>query len=127
MTLVYSREISSRSKLGIRYRKYVGLYRQGRTRTDQVTPALIEGTRQHRRGRNMMETMSKRNYVIGAREPIGGEGSPRRYRNRSDEYPLPVVRRNGVGRSNEKERSVMKGKEGIVTIDFRFSSPFCTF
>ena len=84
-------------------------------RTDQVTPALIEGTRQHRRGRNMMETMSKRNYVIGAREPIGGDRSPRRYRNRSDEYPLPVVKRNGVGKSSEKERSMAKRKEAIVT------------
>ena len=67
----------SRSKLGIRYRKYVGLYREGRMCTDQVTPALIEGTRQHRRGRKMMEMMSKRNYVIGTREPIGGDRSPR--------------------------------------------------
>ena len=75
--MVYSREISSRSKLGIQYREYVGLYREGRMCTDQVTPALIEGTRQRRTGRNMMETMSKRNYVIGAREPIGGDRSPR--------------------------------------------------
>ena len=77
-------------------------------RTDQATPALIEGTRQRRRGRNMMETMSKRNYVIGVREPIGGDKSPRRYRNRSDEYPLLVVKRNGVGKSSRKERSVEK-------------------
>ena len=76
--------------------------------TDQVTPALIEGTRQRGMGRNTMETMSKRNYVVGAREPIGGDRSPRRYRNRSDEYPLPVVRRNGVGKSSEKERSVTR-------------------
>ena len=84
-------------------------------RTDQVTPALIEGTRQHRRERNMMETMSKRNYVIGVREPISGDRSPRRYRNRSDECPLPVVKKNGVGKSSEKERSVTKRKEAIVT------------
>ena len=77
MTLVYSREISSRSKLGIRYRKYIGLYKETRRRTDQVTPALIEGTRQRRTGKNMMETVSKRNYVIGVREPIGGGRSPR--------------------------------------------------
>ena len=64
----------------------------------------------------MMETMSKRNYVIGAREPIGGDRSPRRYRNRSEEYPLPVVKRNGVGKSSKKERSVVKRKEGIVTV-----------
>ena len=42
----------------------------------------------------MMEMMSKRNYVIGAREPIGGDRSPRRYRN----------------------RSVVKRKEAIVTL-----------
>ena len=59
--------------------------------------------------------MSKRNYVIGAREPIGGDRSPRRYRNTSDEYPLPVVRRNGVGKSSEKNRSETKRKEAIVT------------
>ena len=64
----------------------------------------------------MMETMSKRNYVIGVRELIGGDRSPRRYRNRSDEYPLPVVKRNGVGKSSGKERSVAKRKEVIVTL-----------
>ena len=69
--------VSSRSKLGTRYRKYVGLYREGRRCTDQVTPTLIEGTRQRRIGKNMIEVMSKRNYVIGAREPIGGDRSPR--------------------------------------------------
>ena len=63
----------------------------------------------------MMEAMSKRNYVIGMREPIGGDRSPRRYRNRSEEYPLPVVKKNGVGKSSEKERSVTKRKEAIVT------------
>ena len=104
MTLVYSREISSRSKLEIRYRKYDGLYRKGRVRADQATPALVEGTCQRRRGRNMMETMSKRNYVIGVREPIGGDRSLRRYRNRNDEYPLPVVKRNGVGKSRKEAR-----------------------
>ena len=114
MTLVYSRGISSRSKLEIRDRKYVGLYRKRRTRTDQVLPALIEGARQHRRGRNVMETMSKRNYVIGVREPIGGDRSPRRHENRSGEYPLPVVKRNGVGKSKGKERSVARRKEAIV-------------
>ena len=114
--MVYSRGVSSRSKLEIRYRKYVGLYRQTRRCTDQVTPALLEGTRQRRMGRNTMETMSKRNYVIGVREPIGGDRSPRRYRNRSNEYPLPVVRRNGVGKSGEKKRSVTKRKEAIVTL-----------
>ena len=71
--MVYSKRISSRSKLEIRYRKYDSLYRKGRARTDQVTPALIRGTRQRRMGKNMMESMSKRNYVIGAREPIGGD------------------------------------------------------
>ena len=113
--MVYSRGVSSRSKLEIRYRKYVGLYRQTRERTDQVTPALVEGARQRRMGRNTMETMNKRNYVIGARELIGGDRSPKRYRNRSDEYPLPVVKGNGVGKSSEKKRSVTKRKEAIVT------------
>ena len=60
--------------------------------------------------------MSKRNYVIGVREPIGGDRSPRRYRNASNEYPLPVVRRNGVGKSNEKKRNMAKRKEAIVTL-----------
>ena len=60
--------------------------------------------------------MSKRNYVIGAREPIGGDRSPRRYRNMSEEYPLPAVRRNGVGKSSEENRSETKRKEAIVTL-----------
>ena len=38
-------------------------------------PALTRGTRHCRTSENMMETMSKRNYVIGAREPIGGDKS----------------------------------------------------
>ena len=63
-----------------------------------------------------METMSNRNYVIGVREPISGDRSPRKYRDRSDEYPLPVVKKNGVGKSSEKERSVTKRKEAIVTL-----------
>ena len=67
----------SRSKLEIRYRKYDGLYREGRVCTDQVTPALIRGTRHHRTGQKVMEMMSKRNYVTGAREPIGGDRCPR--------------------------------------------------
>ena len=46
-------------------------------RTDQVTPVLIEGTRQRRTRKNMMEAMSKRNYIIGVREPIGGDKSSR--------------------------------------------------
>ena len=45
---------------------------------DQVMPALIRGTRHHRMRKKVMETMSKRNYVISAREPIGGEVSPKR-------------------------------------------------
>ena len=45
---------------------------------DQVTPALIEGTCHHRTRRNVMEKMSKRNYIIGAREPISGDKSLRR-------------------------------------------------
>ena len=44
---------------------------------DQVPPALTSGTRHRRTRKNMMEMMSKGNYVIGVREPIGGDRSPR--------------------------------------------------
>ena len=64
----------------------------------------------------MMEMMSKRNYVIGAREPIGGDESPRRFRDKSDEYPLLVVKKNGVGKSAKRERNAVKRKEAIVTL-----------
>ena len=70
--------VSSRSKLEREYRKYTGLYRERKVHMDQVMPALIKGTHHHRMRKNMMETMSKRNYVIGVREPIGGDRSPRR-------------------------------------------------
>ena len=70
--------VSSRSKLEIQYRKYNGLYRKGRMRMDQVTLALIRGTRHRRTKKKVMETMSKRSYVISAREPIGGDVSPKR-------------------------------------------------
>ena len=70
-----------------------------------------------------MEMMSKRNYVIGAREPIGGDESPRRFRDKSDEYPLPVVKKDGVGKSAKRERSVVKRKEVIVTGPFWNSRP----
>ena len=69
------RVVSSRSR---EYGKYDSLYRKRKTCTDQIMPALIEGTRHHRRKKNMMEKMSKRNYIIGVREPIGGDRSPRR-------------------------------------------------
>ena len=69
--------VSSRSKLERQYRKYDGLYRKGRMRTDQVMPALIRGTHHCRTREKAMEAMSKGNYVIGAREPISGDGSPR--------------------------------------------------
>ena len=49
----------------------------------------------------MIETMSKRNYVIGAREPIGGDESPKQRKNKGEECPLPVVERNGVGKSEK--------------------------
>ena len=62
-----------------------------------------------------MESMSKRNYIIGAREPIGGDRSPRCHRNKSDEYPLPVVKRNGVGRPSEEEGSVKKRRNRNIT------------
>ena len=70
--------VLSRSKLRRNYRRLDGLYRKRKVCTDQVTPALIEGMHHHRMRENMMETMSKRNYVIGVRERIGGDGSPRR-------------------------------------------------
>ena len=70
--------VLSRSKLEREYRKYAGLYRERKMCMDQVTPALIKGMCHHRTRKNMMEMMSKRNYVIGAREPIGGDRSPRR-------------------------------------------------
>ena len=63
----------------------------------------------------MMEMMSKRNYVIGTREPIGGDESPRRFGDKGNEYPLLVVKKNGVGKSGKRERSVVKRKEAIVT------------
>ena len=44
---------------------------------DQVTPALIRGTRHHRMGKKVIETMSKGDYVIGTREPISGDRCPR--------------------------------------------------
>ena len=47
--------------------------------------------------------MSKRNYVIGVREPIGGDKSPRWCEDKSDKYPLPVVEKNGVGKSEKGE------------------------
>ena len=67
----------SRSKLELQYREYDGLYRKGRMRTDQVMPALIRGTHHHRTREKVMEMMSKGNYIIGIREPIGGDRSPR--------------------------------------------------
>ena len=44
---------------------------------DQVMPALIRGMRHRRTRGKVIEAMSKGNYVIGAREPIGGDRSPR--------------------------------------------------
>ena len=41
-------------------------------------PALIEGMCHHRMRENMMEMMSKRNYVIGARELISGDRCPKK-------------------------------------------------
>ena len=56
----------------------VYVYRKRKVHTDQVTPALIEGTRHHRMRENMMEMMSMRNYVIGTGEPISGDRCPRK-------------------------------------------------
>ena len=69
--------VLSRSKLELQYRKYDGLYRKGRMRTDQVTPTLIRGTCHRKMRGKVVEMMSKGNYVIGAREPTGGDRSPR--------------------------------------------------
>ena len=71
-------------------------------RTDQVMPALIRGMRHRRTRGKVIEAMSKGNYVIGAREPIGGDGSPRGWENKSNEHPLPVVKGNGVGKSRKR-------------------------
>ena len=60
-------------------------------------PALMEGTHQRRTRKNMMEAMSKRDYIIGAREPIGGDKSYKRTRE-----------------ARVKEERVL-GKEAIVT------------
>ena len=45
---------------------------------DQATSALIEGTCHRRTRTNMMEMMSKRNYVIGTGGLIGGDRSLKR-------------------------------------------------
>ena len=68
----------SRSKLRREYRRYDGLYRRRKVCIDQVKLALIEGMRHLRKRENMIEGVSKRNYVISAREPIGGDKSPKR-------------------------------------------------
>ena len=78
MTFGIFEVIWSRSKLKREYRKYNDLYSKRKVRMDQVTPALIKGTRHHRTRENMMEVMSKGNYVIGVREPIGGDRGLRR-------------------------------------------------
>ena len=70
--------VLSRSKLGSKYRRYNSVYRERKVCTDQVMPALMEGMCHRRTRKNMMEMMSKRNYVISAREPIGGDRSLRR-------------------------------------------------
>ena len=44
---------------------------------DQVTPTLIRGMCHCRTREKVMEMMSKGNYVIGTREPIGGDRSLR--------------------------------------------------
>ena len=67
-----------RSKLERKYRRYDSLYRKREKCMDQGRPALIEGMRHRGTRKNMMEMVSKRNYIIGAREPIGGDRSPKR-------------------------------------------------
>ena len=75
---------------------------------DQVMPALIKGMHHYRMRRNVMEKMSKRNYVIGAREPIGGDKSLRRS--------------GGIDKDERKvnEERTCWGKEAIVTIQINF-------
>ena len=57
-------------------------------------PALIRGMRHRRTREKVMETMSKGNYVIGTREPIGGDRRPRR------QWDLTRIKENGKGREN---------------------------
>ena len=47
--------VLSRSKLRREYRKYEGLYRKGKARTDQVMPALTQGTCHRGTRKNLME------------------------------------------------------------------------
>ena len=42
--------------------------------------------------------MSKQDYVLGTREPSGGEKVRDGTMEKNEEYPLPVVKENGVGR-----------------------------
>ena len=55
MTFGIFKGVSSRSKLELQYREYDGLYRTGRMRTDQVTPALIRRTHHRRTRRKAIE------------------------------------------------------------------------
>ena len=52
--------------------------------------------------------MSNKDYVLGTREPSGGDIVQRRRRTKSMEHPLPVVKVNGVGKSEDKHAR-MKG------------------
>ena len=78
-TLVYSRQVQvCRSKLERDYRKYDGLYKKWRVHMDQVMPTLIWETCHPRMRKDMKKMMSKWDYIISAREPIGGDEGPRR-------------------------------------------------
>ena len=45
--------------------------------------------------------MSNKDYVLGTREPSSGDNVQQRTRDR--EYPLPVVKMGGVGKSEDKQ------------------------
>ena len=63
--------------------------------------------------------MSNKNYVLGTREPSGGDSVWREWRTKDNEYPLPVVRTNSVGKLEDKHAR-MKGmyneKKGNVIV-----------
>ena len=62
--------------------------------------------------------MSNEDYVLGTREPSGGDRVQGNNRMKREIYPLPVVRENGVGKSENEyarmERMYYKEKGDIV-------------
>ena len=47
--------------------------------------------------------MSNKDYVLGTREPSGGDSVQWEWRTKDKEYPLPVVKTNGVGKSEDRQ------------------------